>query len=34
MAGRLDLIAEAATFDLLHQDLYTPYTRGYPRLAA
>jgi len=34
MAGRLDLIAEAATFDALHQNIYNPYTRAYPRLAA
>ena len=35
MAGRLDLIAEAAMFDALHQDIYTPRSRtSYPRLAA
>jgi hypothetical protein len=34
MAGRLDLIAEAAMFDALHADIYNPYTRAYPRLAA
>jgi hypothetical protein len=32
--GRLDLIAEAAMFDALHQNIYNPYTRAYPRLAA
>jgi len=33
--GRLDLIAEAAMFDALHQDIYTPRSRtSYPRLAA
>jgi hypothetical protein len=34
MAGRLDLIAEAAMFDALHQNIYQPSTRAYPRLAA
>jgi hypothetical protein len=34
MAGSLDLIAEAAMFDALHQNIYTPYTRAYPRQAA
>jgi hypothetical protein len=34
LAGRLDLIAEAQAWDLLHQNLYQPYTRAYPRLAA
>jgi hypothetical protein len=34
MAGRLDLIAEAAMFDALHADIYNPHTRAYPRLAA
>ena len=32
--GRLDLIAEAAMFDALHQDMYQPRSRTSPRLAA
>ena len=33
--GRLDLIAESAMFDALHQNIYTPRSRSaYPRLVA
>jgi hypothetical protein len=33
--GRLDLIAEAALFDALHQNIYNPRSRtSYPRLVA